>query len=206
MKATEQYFPVVLFILWYNVVLTFLSADEILKARSHDKLSLAVLCIHTTNLQTPQSRSRDLSSQGRKSGYPVKRDCTYWRCSKRSHVQCEFANSKQKASENNGKDRNKFHQSPTVCQHVSNCWYDDHTLERVFHRYLNTFKGFGYDETLFLVFDTSHTSLTNQVCQLCLVSGVKASNSSRFYTVLTSKSSQASLLLSSYSPDLRLVV
>ena len=31
MKATEQYFPVVMFILLYNVVLTFESVDEILK-------------------------------------------------------------------------------------------------------------------------------------------------------------------------------
>jgi len=30
MKATEQYFPVVLFILLYKVVLTFESVDEIL--------------------------------------------------------------------------------------------------------------------------------------------------------------------------------
>ena len=31
MKATEQYFPVVLFIMRYKVVLTFESVDEILK-------------------------------------------------------------------------------------------------------------------------------------------------------------------------------
>ena len=30
MKATEQYFPVVLFIMLYKVVLTFVSVDEIL--------------------------------------------------------------------------------------------------------------------------------------------------------------------------------
>ena len=30
-KATEQYFPVVLFIMLYNVVLTYESSDEILK-------------------------------------------------------------------------------------------------------------------------------------------------------------------------------
>ena len=33
MKATEQYFPVVLFIMLYKVVLTFESVDEILKCR-----------------------------------------------------------------------------------------------------------------------------------------------------------------------------
>ena len=31
MKATDQYFPVVLFIMLYKVVLTFESVDEILK-------------------------------------------------------------------------------------------------------------------------------------------------------------------------------
>ena len=31
MKATEQYFPVVLFIMLYKAVLTFASVDEILK-------------------------------------------------------------------------------------------------------------------------------------------------------------------------------
>ena len=31
MKATEQYFPVVLSIMWYKLVLTFESVDEILK-------------------------------------------------------------------------------------------------------------------------------------------------------------------------------
>ena len=31
MKATEQYFPVVLYILLYEMVLTFESVDEILK-------------------------------------------------------------------------------------------------------------------------------------------------------------------------------
>ena len=31
MKATEQYFPLVLFIILYKVVLTFESVDEILK-------------------------------------------------------------------------------------------------------------------------------------------------------------------------------
>ena len=31
MKATEQYFPAVLFIMLYKVVLTFESVDEILK-------------------------------------------------------------------------------------------------------------------------------------------------------------------------------
>ena len=38
MKATEQYFPVVLFIMLYKVVLTFESVDEILK-RDHSNES-----------------------------------------------------------------------------------------------------------------------------------------------------------------------
>ena len=37
MKATEQYFPVVLFIMLYNVVLTFESVDEILKCDHSNK-------------------------------------------------------------------------------------------------------------------------------------------------------------------------
>ena len=38
MKATEQYFPVVLFIMLYKVVLTFASVDEILR-RDHSSES-----------------------------------------------------------------------------------------------------------------------------------------------------------------------
>ena len=38
MEATEQYFPVVLFIMLYKVVLTFESVDEILKC-DHSKES-----------------------------------------------------------------------------------------------------------------------------------------------------------------------
>ena len=41
MKATEQYFPVVLFIVLYKVVLTFESVDEILK------------CDHSTEATDP---------------------------------------------------------------------------------------------------------------------------------------------------------
>ena len=38
MKATEQYFPVVLFIMLFKVVLTFESVDEILKCdHSHER-------------------------------------------------------------------------------------------------------------------------------------------------------------------------
>ena len=43
MKATEQYFPVVLFIMLYNVVLTFESVDEILKCDHSNESYWAVL-------------------------------------------------------------------------------------------------------------------------------------------------------------------
>ena len=42
MKATELYFPVVLFIMLYKVVLTFESADEILKCDHSNKSYWAV--------------------------------------------------------------------------------------------------------------------------------------------------------------------
>ena len=43
MKATEQYFPVVLFIMLYKVVLTFESVDQILKCDWSNKNYWAVL-------------------------------------------------------------------------------------------------------------------------------------------------------------------
>ena len=43
MKATEQYFPVVLFIKLYKVVLIFESVDEILKCDHSNKSYWAVL-------------------------------------------------------------------------------------------------------------------------------------------------------------------
>ena len=43
MKATEQYFPVVLFIVLYKMVLTFESVDEILKCDHSNESYLAVL-------------------------------------------------------------------------------------------------------------------------------------------------------------------
>ena len=48
MKATEQYFPVVLFIMLYKVVLTFESVDEILWCDHSNETSSAVLS-HDTN-------------------------------------------------------------------------------------------------------------------------------------------------------------
>ena len=43
MKATEQYFPVVLFIMLYKEVLTFESVDEILKCDHSNESYRAVL-------------------------------------------------------------------------------------------------------------------------------------------------------------------
>ena len=43
MKATEQYFPMVLFIMLYKVVLTFESVDEILKCdHSNESIPLVL--------------------------------------------------------------------------------------------------------------------------------------------------------------------
>ena len=47
MKATEQYFPVVLFIMLYKVVLTFESVDEILKYDHSNESYWAVLSCGT---------------------------------------------------------------------------------------------------------------------------------------------------------------
>ena len=45
MKATEQYFPVVLFIMRYKVVLTFESVDGILKCdHSHESYKKVLSC------------------------------------------------------------------------------------------------------------------------------------------------------------------
>ena len=47
MKATEQYFPVVLFIMLYKVVLTFESVGEILKCHHSNESYWAVLSCGT---------------------------------------------------------------------------------------------------------------------------------------------------------------
>ena len=43
MKVTEQFFPVVLFVMPYNVVLAFESVDELLKCNHSNESSSAVL-------------------------------------------------------------------------------------------------------------------------------------------------------------------
>ena len=47
MKATEQYFPVVLFIMLYKLVLTFEAVDEILKCDHSNESYWAVLSCGT---------------------------------------------------------------------------------------------------------------------------------------------------------------
>ena len=47
MKATEQYFPVVLFIMLYRVILTFESGNEILKCDHSNEISSTVLSLVT---------------------------------------------------------------------------------------------------------------------------------------------------------------
>ena len=49
MKATEQYSPVVLFIVLYEVVLTFESVDETLKCDYSNESYLAVLSCGAVN-------------------------------------------------------------------------------------------------------------------------------------------------------------
>ena len=51
MKATEQYFPVVLFIMLYKVVLTFESVDEILKCDYSNESSNMVASLNFSQQQ-----------------------------------------------------------------------------------------------------------------------------------------------------------
>ena len=52
MKATEQYFPMVLFIMLYKVVLTFESVDEILKCdHSNDYATEQHFPVHCLSIQ-----------------------------------------------------------------------------------------------------------------------------------------------------------
>ena len=49
MKAIEQYFPVVMFIMLYKVILTFESVDEILKCDHSNESYCAVLSCGDVN-------------------------------------------------------------------------------------------------------------------------------------------------------------
>ena len=62
MKATEQYFPSVLFIMLYKMILTFESADEILKCDHSNESHWAVLSCGTVH-------------------YAVQGDSNFWVCS-----------------------------------------------------------------------------------------------------------------------------
>ena len=55
MKATEQYFPVVLFIMLYKVVLTYECVDEILNCGHSNETYRAVLFCGTIFLEFSQS-------------------------------------------------------------------------------------------------------------------------------------------------------
>ena len=63
MKATEQYFPVVLFIVPYKVVLPFESVDEILKCEHSNKTLPAELSCgaiyYIFHLLNPDEHSND---------------------------------------------------------------------------------------------------------------------------------------------------
>ena len=62
MKATEQYFPAVLFIMLYKVVLTFQSVDEILKGDDSNESYLAAVSSYSTlgekNVYPPNLNSK----------------------------------------------------------------------------------------------------------------------------------------------------
>ena len=56
MKATEQYFPVVLFIMLYKVIVTFVSVDEILNCEhSNESYRLA----HKSSLGSAMRKSNE---------------------------------------------------------------------------------------------------------------------------------------------------
>ena len=63
MKATEQYFPVVLFIMLYKVILSFESVDEILKCDHLNESFRAVLSCGVVYYAL-HSRNENLSCSG----------------------------------------------------------------------------------------------------------------------------------------------
>ena len=60
MKATEQYFPVVLFIMLFKVVLTFESVDEILKCDHSNETFRSLLCCKIMLVLTFESENKIL--------------------------------------------------------------------------------------------------------------------------------------------------
>ena len=69
MKATEQYFPEVLFIMLYKVVLTFESVDEILWCDHSNESYWAVLSCDTVHYSAPASSSFSLWMKSPKWNY-----------------------------------------------------------------------------------------------------------------------------------------
>ena len=63
MKATEQYFPVVLFIMLYKVILTFESVDEILKCDHSNESYFPVVLFIILFKAVPTFRSVDEITQ-----------------------------------------------------------------------------------------------------------------------------------------------
>ena len=63
MKATEQYFPLVLFIILYKVVLTFESVDEILKCDHSNESYWAVLSCGTVYYAVQDGSKCDNSNE-----------------------------------------------------------------------------------------------------------------------------------------------
>ena len=63
MKATEQYFPLVLFIILYKVVLTFESVDEILKCDHSNESNWAVLSCGTVYYAVQDGSKCDNSNE-----------------------------------------------------------------------------------------------------------------------------------------------
>ena len=57
MKATKKYFPVVLFIMLFKVILTFESVDEILKCETSNDTSHTIIIIILGVYRAPQDNS-----------------------------------------------------------------------------------------------------------------------------------------------------
>ena len=78
MKATEQYFPVVLFIMLYKMVLTFESVDEIVKCDHSNKSYWAVLSCGTVNYAEKGSSNFESLDEIPKCGYQAKATQQYF--------------------------------------------------------------------------------------------------------------------------------
>ena len=99
MKATEQYFPVVLFIMLYKVVLTFESVDEILKCDHSNESYWAVLSCGTVYYALQGGSNFKFASADKM----LKRDDSnenYWTASQLSWLgECQSAERKAASSD-----------------------------------------------------------------------------------------------------------